>query len=182
MPTSFEETVKRYEKRIEMNDPRAIFNLGCRYRDGRLGLPQNRAKAYELWHRAAELGNAEAYYNIGIAYMNGYGVEVDMKKIIHYWELAAMRGHVKARHNLGVVEGQAGNMDRALKHFLIAVKDGHLNSMENIKSMYREGEATKDDYAKALRSYQAYLDEIKSDQRDEAVAFDDGNKYYESAV
>ena len=35
-----------------------------------------------------------------------------------------------------------------------------------IKRMYKT-------YAKALRPYQAYLDEIKSDQRDEAAAFDD---------
>ena len=32
------------------------------------------------------------------------------------------------------------------------------------------GHATKDDYAKALRAYQAYLAEIKSDQRDKAAA------------
>ena len=31
-----------------------------------------------------------------------------------------------------------------------------------------KGYATKDDYTKALRSYQAYLDEIKRDHRDEA--------------
>ena len=37
---------------------------------------------------------------------------------------------------------------------------------------------TKDDYLKALRSYQAHLDEIKSVQRDEAAAFKDEWKYY----
>ena len=43
-----------------------------------------------------------------------------------------------------------------------------------------DGDATKEVYTKALRSYQAYLDEIKSDQRDEAAAADD-DEYYESA-
>ena len=44
--------------------------------------------------------------------------------------------------------------------------------------MYKNGHATKDDYAKALRAHQAYLDEIRSDQRDEAAALDKYFKYY----
>jgi len=84
-------------------------------------------------------------------------------------------------HNLGVNEKEEGRMDRALKHYIIATKDGCIESLEGIKRLYSDGYATKDDYAKALRSYQAYLDEIKSDQRDEAAAADDGNRYYESS-
>ena len=40
------------------------------------------------------------------------------------------------------------------------------------------GHATKDHYANALRSRQAYVNEIKSDQRDKAAAFRDGYRYY----
>ena len=47
-----------------------------------------------------------------------------------------------------------------------------------IQQMYRDGYATKDDYTKALQSYQAYLEEIKSIQRDNAAAFSDQYKYY----
>ena len=54
-------------------------------------------------------------------------------------------------------------------------------SLKNIKNMYIDGYATKDDYAKALRGYQAFVDEIRSDQRDEAAAIHD-YRYYESAV
>jgi len=180
IPTSFEETVKRYEKRMKLNDTRAIYNLGCRYRNGSLGLPQNMAKGLKLWHRAGELGFSRAYYNIGNAYSNGDGVERDTKKAIHYWELAAMGGHVMARHNLGCMEGRAGNTDKALKHFMIAIGGGFAASLGTIKGMHKEGDATKDEYANALRSYQEYLDEVKSDQRDEAAAADD-DEYFESA-
>ena len=176
------ETIKRFEKRIELNDPYAIYSMGCKYAEGLYGLPQNYAKSLELYHQAGELGNAEAYYNIGYAYRNGRGVEVDEKKSTHYLELAAMQGHTIARHNLGCIEGQAGNVDRALKHLMIAVKDGSATSLKNIKYVYANGHATKDDYAKALRLYQAYLDEIKSDQRDEAAAFWEDYKYYESSA
>ena len=39
------------------------------------------------------------------------------------------------------------------------------------------GYATKDDYAKALRAHQKYVDGIKSDQRDEAASAYDNDVY-----
>ena len=177
-PTTDEEGVEQYKKRAELGDAGAMYNLGCCYADGDYGMPQNHAKALELYHRAGELGDATSYHNIGMAYLHGRGVERDEKKARHYWELAAMRGHVKARHNLGVSEFNAGNMERALKHFMIAAGSGYYDSLENIKQMFMDGDATKDDYAKALRVYQANLVEIKSPQRDEAAAAFDDYKYY----
>jgi len=182
LSTSDEEIITRYKKRVDMNDAIAFHNLGCHYRNGRLGLPRDHAKALELWHRASELGHAEANCNIGNAYYSGRVVEMDKKTAKHYWELAAIGGEVNARHNLGCFEEVKGNMDRALKHWMIAVRDGEHVSLKKIKQCYIDGHATKDDYTKALRSYQEYLDEIKSDQRDEAAAYDDRYKYYESAV
>ena len=45
--------------------------------------------------------------------------------------------------------------------------------------MYSNGHATRDDYAKALQAYQAYLREIKSNDRDKAAEYDEMYKYYE---
>ena len=126
------------------------YNLGVCYADGSYGLQQDHAKALELWHQAADLGNAKSYYSIGGAYHVGRGVERDEKKAVHYMELAAMRGHVVARHNLGCFDWKAGNMDRALRHFIIAAGMGYSDSFENIKLMFMNGQATKEDYAKAL--------------------------------
>jgi len=176
-PASEEEMVKRNKKRMELNDATAIYNIGSFYFDGEHGLPRNTAKALELWHQAAELGHAESYHNIGIAYDDGDGVEIDEEKAKHYYGLAAMRGRIFARHNIGFVEYKAGNMHRALKHFMIATTGGSKKSLETIKQFYLNGYATKDDYAKALRLYQAYVYEVKSEQRDKAAAFDN-DKYY----
>ena len=173
------EIIEQMKKRAEIGDAEAIRNLGDCYFDRRYGLPQDHAKALELWHRAAKLGNTASYYSIGNAYYFGRVVERDEKKAKHYWELAAMGGHVLSRYNLGVHEGHAGNKDRVIKHHMIAAGCGHTESLENIKQMFMNGESTKDDYATALRAYQANLVEIKSPQRDEAAAFDyDNYKYY----
>ena len=69
-------------------------------------------------------------------------------------------------------------MDRVVKHRIIAAGAGDEKSLEQIKLMYSNGDATKDDYMKALLSYQIYLSEIKSVQRDKAAADDEDNRYY----
>ena len=72
-----------------------------------------------------------------------------------------------------------------MKHFIIAAGSGSSDSLkaiqklEKFKRLYRKGYGTKDDYSKALESYQAYLDEVKSDQRDKAAAAKEKYKYIE---
>ena len=150
---------------------------GCYYYEGNYGLSQDRDKALELWHRAGELGCTKAYHNVGIAYFDGRGVERNEEKANHYWQLSAIGGGENSRYNLSISEEHKGNFDRSLKHFMIAVGGGSNESLKTIKQLYLDGHAAKDDYAKALRAYQAYLDEIKSDDRDKAAAYRDDYKY-----
>ena len=128
-PISEEEMIKRFEKRAELNDSYAIYLIGCHCSEGRYGKTRNYATALGLWHRAGDLSYASAYYAIGNAYKFGNGVEVDEKKAKHYYELAAMGGDAIARNILGAMEAQAGNWDRALRHWMIGVKDGYSNSL-----------------------------------------------------
>ena len=58
---SGEESIEWIKKRVKVDDAVSIHVLGCDYAAGRDGLSQDRAKALELWHRAAELGHAGAY-------------------------------------------------------------------------------------------------------------------------
>jgi len=176
-PTS-KEAVEWLRKRVEANDILAINNLGNYYRGGLNGYPQAYDKALEYWHKAVELGYSAAYCAIGDAYDDGEGVEVDRKKANHYWELAAMKGHARARYHLGYKELIVGHMNRALKHLIIAVRGGYARSLEVIQRMYKDGYASKEDYTKALQAYQVYLGEIKSAQRDKAVAAHEEYRYY----
>ena len=174
---SIEEYNEQLQKRVEVGDAHAIFNLGCYYRGGEYGFPQDHDKAFELFVRAGGLGYAEAYNDVGYAYENGNGAEIDKKKANHYFKLAAIGGDVYARHNLGNNEHRAGNMNRALKHYIIAAEGGYNNSLKAIQKLYTNGHATKDDYATSLRAYQANSVEIKSAQRNKAAAAN-ANRYY----
>ena len=177
-PNTDEEVIERLKKRVEAGDAQAMHNLGSYYSGGMYGLPQDSDKALELWHQAGELGYAESYTSIGYSYDNGRGVEVDETRANHYYEQAAMGGSETARHNLGNSEAEAGNTDRALKHYMIATRDGYTKSLNYIKDFYSKGFATKGDYMKALKLYQQYLGEIKSRQRGEAAAFSDEYRYH----
>ena len=171
-PSSDVEEVSRLKKLTEKGNGDALFQLGGYYAQGIYGLPQDRAKANELYLKAGQLGCALAYFNLGNSYYQGNGVEIDKKKANHYWELAAINGSVRARHNLGVCEYNAGNPQRAYKHFIIAARAGNKLSLDKVKDGYMRGHMhiTKDQYANTLREYQKSQDEMKSDARDKALA------------
>ena len=96
---------------------------------GNVDLPQDYTKALELWHQAGELGYTEAITNVGYFYDIGIGVERDEEKAMYHYELAAMKGDMLARHNLGLEEEKAGNIDRALKHHMLAIRVGDPESL-----------------------------------------------------
>ena len=168
--SSDKEWTESLKKRLRGDDALATYMLGNYYCDGRYGLPQDHGKAMELWLRAGELGCSEAYNNFGFAFDNGQGVERDTKKAKYYWELGAMGGDAVARYNLGILEEEAGNMDRAMKHWMISACAGHDKSLKQIRECYLDGDATKDDFEKALRAHKEAKDEMKSDQREAARA------------
>ena len=178
-PKTEKEQIERLKKRLQANDALAIYNLGVCYSKGLRGYPQDSGKALELWHQAGDVGYARANTNISYSYEKGEGVEIDMEKAKHYYEQAAIGGDVTARHCLGNMEVEAGNTGRALKHFLLAVGGGDANPLKQIRILYSKGHATIDDDTKALRLYQAYLEEIKSVQRDKAAAADKRFRYYD---
>jgi len=98
-------------------------------------------------------------------------VEVDKKKAKHYYELAAIGGDIHARHNLGCMEGNSGNLHRAMKHFIMAAKAGDEISLNCVKVGFMKGIVTKDEYASTLRAHQLRKDEMKSDSREKAEAY-----------
>ena len=50
-----------------------------------------------------------------------------------------------------------------------------------IKQIYMDGHAKKEDYEDALRCYQSCIEEIRSEQRDIAAAYQDSYKYIQNS-
>jgi len=156
---------------MDKGDGEAFNTLGLAYNRGEYGLAQDYRKANELWLKAGELGCAVAYLNLGNSYRLGRGVERVMKKAGHYYELAAMNGCIQARHNLGGNEYEAGNLQKAMKHWMIAAKAGDKNALEWVKQGFMHGDVTKDVYEDILllRSHHERKNEMRSDEREEAA-------------
>ena len=61
------------------------------------------AAAVQSWLLAAELGDAEAQYNLGLLYVEGQGVPKSDVEAVEWWRLAAEQGHARAQHNMAVM-------------------------------------------------------------------------------
>jgi tetratricopeptide (TPR) repeat protein len=163
LPKTREEVNKYIMKRIKKNCPVAMYKFGWKcYHEG------DYKTALEYWTKAAELGDAEAHFNLSVRYCKGEGVEKDTKKEMYHLEEAAVGGHPTASHNLGIIKGRNGRFERARKHFIIAANLGYHDSLEGLRKLYAEGHASKEDYANALRAYQVAVDATQSSERERA--------------
>jgi len=161
------------QARVAKKDPAAMNHLGEKYGHGIPGLQKDTRKAMELWEEAAELGSIGALFNLGSAYFLGEGVQRDKAKAADLFKRAALQGHLGSRCNLGCIEGKMGNHDHAVRHLLISAKMGDQGSLEMIKTAFKAGLATKEQYAEALKGYQYAVEEMKSPDRDEAKRLED---------
>jgi TPR repeat protein len=163
---SNEKHEKRAMKRVKANDPVALSKMGrIRYQEG------DYEGAFKYLSKAAELGDADAHYRLGFMYWKGQFVEKDAEKEVYHLEKAAIGGHPTARNNLAYCEERNGNMERAVKHLIIAANLGLKESMKALWGYYSDGYITKEDLDATLRAHQAAIDATKSSQRDVAEAF-----------
>jgi len=163
-----QKTINQIKKLMDKGNGEGYFLLAGYYARGMMGLPQDWNKTNELLLKAGELGCTKAYCNLGNSYRNGYGVQVDKKKAKHNFELAAMGGNVLARYNLGWDEWEKGNIQRAIKHWILAARAGDKDSLDNVKKGFMMGVVTKDEYSSTLRAHHERQKEMKSDERDQA--------------
>ena len=167
LPKTEEELNEQWLKRIEANDPIAIRQMGTtKWNEG------DYRGAFEYFTKAAALGDVGAHYQLLCLHRNGHGVERDEKRELHHLTEAAIGGHPTARYYLARVEERNGQQDRAVRHYIIAAKLGSDESLGSVKSLYRAGHVSKDDFAAALRGHQAATDATKSPQREEAVEYE----------
>ena len=159
---SDDENHKRAMKRVKANDPVALRNMGARryYEDDIYA-------AIEYWTKSAELGDLSAHYYLGRMY-EGEGVEKDDEEAVYHYEKAAIGGHSGARYNLAVIEEENGNSHRAVKHLIIAANLGDEDSMKKLWKHYSAGDIAKEELDATLRTHQAAIDEMKSEQREVA--------------
>lgn len=98
------------------------------------------AEAYCIMRPLAESGDADAQYNIGWMYMNGYGLRVNDNLALKWWNKASIQGHTDASFSIGMLyslgDGEvAKDSKKAIDYYLLAAKAGHEDAITILKSM-----------------------------------------------
>ena len=113
--------------------------------------------AFRAWRPLAEVGSAEAQYNLGYMYDYGEGVPVDDVQAAHWYRRAAEQGHVTAQFNLGVMytygEGVAQDAGEAAYWYREAAEQDHTGAQYELAYMYDEGIGIPLDDAQAVTWY-----------------------------
>ncbi len=127
----------------------------------------NFAEAYCILRPHAEAGDAEAQYNIGWMYLNGYGLAINDSLALEWWQRAADQDHIDATFSMAMLyslgEGQVKkDMNRAIDLYLIAAVDGHEDARLIIKSMLqRNDRAIRDRKQQIINTYGSILGTLK---------------------
>ena len=159
-------------KRVELKDPKALFNIGMDYGDGDFGLPVDHAKCIELLRESAELGNPDAHYQLGNQYRNGArGLEKNAEEAFKYYKKAAEGGHLYARHNLGGTAYSNGNYVAAMRHWRLSASGGDRDSMKCLIGGFEPGFLHQRDLSEALQAMYLARAEMKSKDRDQWIAY-----------
>jgi len=119
----------------------------------------NFAEAYCVLKPYAESGDAEAQYNIGWMYLNGYGLMMNDSKALEWWQRASDQGYTDASFSIAMLyslgEGQVEkDTDKAIEYYLMAVEDGHEDANMIIRSMLaRDDKSIRQRKQEIVRTY-----------------------------
>ena len=171
-PKTDEEILARLRKRVELKDPDALLNSAMDYCFGRLGLPVDQAKCIDILRESAGLGCPDAQFNLGNFHDRGeMGLEQKEELTLKYWEEAARGGHLISRHKLGHKKLATGDFVAAMKHWRLSASGGYRDSVEPLIQSFECGVLKHGDLAKTLQDMYAARAEMKSDGRDEFIAY-----------
>lgn len=165
--------VHYWEKASAAGEATIMGKLAKLYLSGACGVPMNKARAIELYKKAAELGDIEAIGALGICYANGNGVVQNSNEAFRLFSIAAEQGDKFAQKNLGIcyIDGVGTSVNKAIAVQWLekASAQGEIQAKYLLAQMYEEGEGTAVNYSKAEKLYNEVIDEGSSDYYEGAV-------------
>ncbi|GBC21969.2 kinase-like domain-containing protein [Rhizophagus irregularis DAOM 181602=DAOM 197198] len=128
----------------------------------RIGVNVSEHKAFELYQKAADLGNPFGINDLGYCYKNGIGTDIDKKKAFELYQKLAELGNSMGIYNLGdcYEEGIGTDVDKkkAFELYQKAADLGNSFGINNLGHFYEKGIGTDIDKKKAFELYQKPAD------------------------
>ncbi|WP_455209697.1 tetratricopeptide repeat protein [Kaarinaea lacus] len=107
------------------------------------------ATAYQLFLQAAEAGNAEAQYNLGVLIRSGQGTEKDPKRALSWFEKSAAQGWADAQYQLGNMYEFGLSVPQSYQNaaalYKKAAEQGHASAQTNLAVLYANGQGVNQD-------------------------------------
>lgn len=116
-------------------------------------------KSFEWYLIAAELGDAEAQYQIGLWYEKGYRRKKNIEKAIKWYKKSIEQGYHKAAVCLGKFYLESKETENAIRYFEIALElipaeyENHFTELLTLGFIYDKGLGIKKDHEKARYYY-----------------------------
>lgn len=146
---------KKYKEDLKISDPDATLRMALFHiRD--LGFLSNHDKGMELMHKAADMGNVEAIFRLGIGYTWGDAFPVDYPRGRFYLEMAADKdfppvfSHLGRIYRLGVGVSEI-DLEKAIAYYEKGIELGDSDSMTELSYMYCNGDGLEVDDNKAFK-------------------------------
>lgn len=102
---------------------------------------QDKAEAAYWFTKAANQGNADAQYNLGVMYYNSYGVAQDKTKAVQWYTKAAEQGHAKAQYDLGLMyyigDGVAQDEKKAIEWLTKVAEQGNKDAQKALREIIK---------------------------------------------
>ena len=145
------------DRDIKDLSPSSLFQLGVKLSAG-TDSPVDYVEAARCYHLAAELGLADAQYNLGFMFVTGRGVEKDPMLALLWILQAASQGFLKAQFSAGVMyeKGHGVQQDyvEAELWYRLAAEQGHADSQCNLGNLYFKGQGAVRDNLEALHWFE----------------------------
>ena len=112
-------------------------------------------KAMAIWAPAAESGDADSQYGMGLLYSEGIVVPMDDAQALKWFGLAAEEGHGEAQYKLGVMHANGWGVPmseaEAMKWYKLAAENGVVAAQVSLGTMYQNGFSVEQDKIEALK-------------------------------
>jgi TPR repeat protein len=113
--------------------------------------------ALREWRAAADAGDQESQYAVGVLYDEGYGMPADDGEAARWYRRAAEQNQINAQFVLGLFydEGIGVPLDDMLaaRWYRRAGEQGHVVALYNLGIMYATGEGVREDDVQAYRFF-----------------------------
>ncbi len=136
----------------------ANYHLGMLYNNG-IGVEKSASKAFELFIKAAENGDALGHYKVGCYYAGQFGkvdgIVLNKPKALEHKLIAAEAGYSLAQNDVAVIYYSNGDIPKAIEWAQKAGDQGYVQSLSSLLSLYQmpesQNKSDKDAYVALLK-------------------------------